>query len=186
MNKVLFGFSDLYIGEYTVSDQGVVTLGTPFHQAGAVGWSPEASSDQNVFRADNSNYYTSYGVGTREGDLEVAMFDDKVKTDYMGYVVLDDGGLAEVKNPKKKKIYMMFEVQGDEAARRAIYYNGTFGDISRSYSTTDETIEPQTETVPVSFTGDNATGITCVTYEKGDAGYDTLFSNPPVPTLPSE
>ena len=185
-NKVLFGFSDLYIGTYMVDQYGAVAMGTPYHQAGAVGFSPEASDDENNFRADNTNYYTSYGTGGRSGDLEVAMFDDKVKTDFLGYVELDDGGLAEIKNAQKPNIYLMFEIQGDEAARRTIFYNGTMGNISRSYNTTDEAIEPVTETIPVSFVGDNATGITVVTYEKDDAGYATLFTNPPAPALPSE
>ena len=30
-NKVLFGFSDLYIGTYTVGAGGTVTMGTPYH-----------------------------------------------------------------------------------------------------------------------------------------------------------
>ena len=48
-NKVLFGFSDLYIGTYTVSG-GTVTMGTPYHQAGAVGFSPEAQSTRTTSR----------------------------------------------------------------------------------------------------------------------------------------
>ena len=184
-NKVLFGFSDLYIGTYTVGSGGAVTMGSPYHQKGAVGFSPEPSNDENNFRADNINYYTSYGTGARSGDLEVAMFDKQVKTDYMGYVELDDGGLAEIKNAAKTNIYIMFEVQGDEAARRIIFYNGKMGPITRNYNTTDETIEPVTETVPVNFVGDNETGITMVTYEQGDSGYESLFTNPPAPELPS-
>lgn len=183
-NKVLFGFSDLYVGTYSVSN-GVVTMGSPYHQAGAVGFSPEASDDQSVFYADNTAYYTVYGNGSYEGDLEVAMFDDQFKTDFLGYVVLDDGGLAQVKNATKPNIYMMFEIQGDDAARRVIFYNGSLGNISRSYNTTEDTVEPVTETISVSFTGDNDTGITMVTYEEGDTGYSTLFTNPPAPALPA-
>lgn len=183
-NKVLFGFSDLYIGTYEVSSGGVVTLGTPYHQAGAVGYSPEASDDQNIFYADNVAYYTSYGNGSYEGDLEVAMFDDAFKTQFLGYVTLTDGGLAEVKNATKPSVYIAFEVQGDDAARRVIFYNGSLGAITREYATTEETAEPTTESIPVSFVGDNGTGIVMVTYEEGDTGYDTLFTNPPVPTLP--
>lgn len=183
-NKVLFGFSDLYVGTYTVGEGGTVTLGKPYHQAGAVGYSPEASDDQTVFYADNVAYYTSYGNGSYEGDLEVAMFDDKFKKDFLGYVELADGGLAEVKNASKPSIYAAFEIQGDESARRVIFYNGTLGSIGREYATTEETAEPTTETCPVSFVGDNATGIVMVTYEEGDAGYATLFTNPPVPALP--
>lgn len=183
-NKVLFGFSDLYIGTYTVGAGGTVTMGTPYHQAGAVGYSPEASDDQSIFYADNSAYYTVYGNGSYEGDLEVAMFDDKFKEDFLGYVVLADGGLAEVKNATKPNVYIAFEIQGDESARRVIFYNGTLGSITREYATTEETVEPTTETIPVSFVGDNETGIVMVTYEEGDTGYATLFTNPPAPDLP--
>lgn len=182
-NKVLFGFSDLYVGTYTVGAGGTVTMGTPYHQAGAVGFSPEASDDESVFYADNTAYYTVFGNGSYEGDLEVAMFDDAFKTDFLGYVTLTDGGLAEVKNPSKPQIYMAFEIQGDDAARRVIFYNGSLGAITREYSTTEEAVEPVTETIPVSFVGDNETGIVMVTYEEGDAGYATLFTNPPAPTL---
>lgn len=182
-NKVLFGFSDLYIGTYT-DNNGTVTLGTPYHQAGAVGFSPEPNGDQSDFYADNIAYYTSFGAGSREGDLEVAMFDDAFKTEFLGYVTLDDGGLAEVKNPVKPNIYIAFEIQGDVSARRVIFYNGTLGNITRSYSTVEDSVEPVTETVPVTFVGDNSTGITYVTYEVGDAGYADLFTNPPVPDLP--
>lgn len=183
-NKVLFGFSDLYIGTYTVGAGGTVTMGTPYHQAGAVGYSPEASDDQSIFYADNSAYYTVYGNGSYEGDLEVAMFDDQFKVDFLGYVTLADGGLAEVKNATKPNVYIAFEIQGDVSARRVIFYNGTLGSITREYATTEESVEPTTETIPVSFVGDNETGIVMVTYEEGDAGYATLFTNPPAPDLP--
>lgn len=185
-NKVLFGFSDLYVGTYAVGAGGTVTMGTPYHQAGAIGFSPEASDDSSTFYADNTAYYTMMGNGSYEGDLEVAMFDDEFKKQFLGYVELDDGGLAQVKNAVKPNIYLMFEVQGDEAARRVIFYNGTLGNVSRGYTTTEETAEPVTETCPVSLVGDNATGITMVTYEKGDAGWATLFTNPPAPALPDE
>lgn len=183
-NKVLMGFSDLYVGTFTVADDNTVTMGSPYHQAGAVGFAPTPSDDQNVFYADNMAYYTTMGNGTYEGDLTVAMFDDAFKKNFLGFVELDDGGLAEVKNPVKPQVYIMFEVQGDEAARRVILYNGKLGGITREFATIEETAEPTTESVPATFVGDNATGIVMATYEKGDAGYDTLFTNPPAPALP--
>ena len=185
-NKVLFGLSNVDIGTYSVANDGTVTLGTPYHQAGAVSFSPEENADVNIFYADNTAYYTSYGAGTIEGDLEVAMFDDKFKTDFLGYITLDDGGLAQVKNATKPDIYMMFQVEGDAEGRRVIMYNGSLGAISREYSTTEDSIEPVTETISVNFAGDNGTGITIVTYKESDAGYATLFTNPPTPALPSE
>lgn len=184
-NKVLMGFSDLYVGTYTVTN-GTVTLGNPYHQAGAVGFAPEPQGDENTFYADNVGYYTSYSGGTRQGDLEVAMFDDAFKTQFLGYRETADGGLAEIKNATKPSIYAMWEVQGDAEARRVIMYNGTLGDINREYSTLEDTKEPVTETLPATFVGDNATGITIAQYKPGDAGYDTLFTSPPVPQLAQE
>lgn len=183
-NKVYFGFSDLYIGTYTVGSGGTVTMGTPYHQKGAVGYSPEQSSDRNDFWADNVVYWSGYSGGTYEGDLEVAKFDDAFLTQFLGYVTLDDGGLAQIKNAVKPNIYMAFEIQGDVQKRRVLFYNGTLGSITREYSTIEEAPEPVTETISITFTGDNATGITKVTYNEGDSGYSTLFTNPPAPTLP--
>lgn len=183
-NKVLMGFSDLYIGTYTVGSGGTVTMGTPYHQAGAVGFSPSESSDRSDFYADNIAYYSTFAAGIIEGDLTVAMFDDAFKTQFLGYVTLADGGLAQVKNPTKPNIYMAFAVQGDVEERRVIFYNGTLGEITREYATIEDTVTPQTESIPVSFAGDNETGIKMVTYKPGDTGYATLFTNPPAPDLP--
>lgn len=184
-NKVLFGFSDLYIGTYE-ENNGVVTLGTPYHQKGAVGFSPEDSAEKSDFYADNVTYYTTYASGTYEGDITVAMFDDEFKTQFLGYVKLDDGGLAQVKNAIKPNVYIMFEVQGDVEARRVIMYNGSLGSITREYSTLEDTKTPVTETIATTFNGDAGTGLTMVTYNPDDTGYATLFTNPPVPTLPTE
>lgn len=185
INKVLFGFKDFYIGTYTVDPvTGTVTLGTPYLQKGAVGFSPEDSSDQSTFWADDIPYYVTYSEAATEGDLTVAKFDDAFKEQFLGYVKLADGGLAQVKGATKPSVYLMFSVSGDQQGRKVIFYNGTLGAISREYSTIEETPEPVTESIPTSFVGDNATGIRKVTYNPGDAGYDTLFTNPPVPALP--
>ena len=59
-NKVEFGLSNLYVGTYTVAAGGTVTLGTPYHQAGAVSLSLDAESDSNDFYADNVKYWSGY------------------------------------------------------------------------------------------------------------------------------
>ena len=43
-NKVEFGISNLYVGTYSVNTQGAVTMGTPYHQAGAISFSPEENA----------------------------------------------------------------------------------------------------------------------------------------------
>lgn len=185
-NKVLFGMSELYVGIMTRNAQGVVTMGTPYKQAGAVGYSPEGSGENYIFYADNKAYYSSYTTGAYEGDLVVARFDDEFRKQFLGYIQLDDGGIAEVKGATKPEVYLMFEVQGDEAPERVIYYGGSLGNPTREYATIEDGVEVQTESLSTTFVGDATTGITKVNYKQGDAGYATLFTNPPAPQLPSE
>ena len=181
-NKVEFGISELHVGTYT-DNNGTVTLGTPYHQAGAVSFSPEEQNEQNVFYADNIAYWSGYSGGTIEGDLEVAMFDDDFKTQFLGYQALTDGGLALVKGATKPNVYVAFQVEGDAESRRVILYNCSLGGISREYNTIEENKEPTTETIPVTCTGDNASGVTMAVYKPADQGYRTLFTAPTAPVI---
>jgi hypothetical protein len=61
-------------------------------------------------------------------------------------------------------------------------YNCSLGGITREYSTIEESKEPATETIAVTVAGDNATGISMVSYNQSSTGYSTLFTNPPAPT----
>ena len=182
-NKVEFGISNLYVGTYSVGTTGTVTMGTPYHQAGAISFSPEEQSESNNFYADNVIYWSGYSGGTFEGDLEVAKFDDTFKTQFLGYIQkASDGGLAVVKNATKPKVYIAFQVEGDSESRRVIMYNCSLGGITREYATEEESIEPATETIAVTVAGDNKTGISMVSYNQATSGYSTLFTNPPAPT----
>ena len=181
-SKVEFGISNLHVGTYTEGTSGAITMGTPYHQKGAVSFSPEENSDNNIFYADNIAYWSSYSGGTFEADLEVAKFDDQFKKNFLGYLEKADGGLALIKNATKPKVYISFEVDGDDKKRRVIFYNCTLGGINREYSTVEENIEPTTETVQVQVNGNNTNGVSMVTYNEGTTGYSTLFTNPPAPT----
>lgn len=181
--KVQFGISNLHVGTYT-DNNGVVTLGTPYHQKGAVGFSPDTESNQNDFYADDIVYWSGYSGGKIEGDLECAMFDDEFKTQFLGYKELTSGGLAVVKNPTKPNVYLGFEVQTDEEHPiRVMFYNCTLGNISREYSTITENKEPQTASIPVTCVGDNTSGVTMAVFKHGDTGYDDLFTTPTAPVV---
>ena len=184
-NKVEFGISNLHVGTYTVNN-GTVTLGTPYHQKGAVSFSPEEQSENTNFYADDIIYWSGYSGGTFEGDLEVAKYDDKFKKDFLGYKKLTSGGLANVKDAVKPAVYIAFEVKGDAEKRRIIMYNCTLGAITREFSTIEENKEPATETLAVSVMGDNGSGVSMASFTPTDSGYSTLFSNPAAPVLASE
>ena len=182
-NKVEFGISNLHIGTYSVNAQNQVTLGTPYHQRGAVNFAPEAQSESNNFYADNIIYWSGYAGGSLEGDLEVAMFDDEFKEQFLGYRTLTNGALAMVKNPVKPDVYIAFQVEGDVESRRIILFNCSMGDITREYHTIEENKEPVTETIPVTCAGDSVSGVTMAVMKPGDTGYDTLFTAPTAPVI---
>lgn len=182
-NKVEFGISNLYVGTFSYSTAGTAVMGTPYHQAGAISFSPEEQAENSKFYADNVVYWSAYSGGTFEGDLEVAKFDDQFKTKFLGYISkASDGGLAVVKNATKPNVYIAFQVEGDAESRRIIMYNCSLGGITREYSTEEDTIEPATETIAVTVAGDNKTGISMVSYNQSSTGYSTLFTSPPAPT----
>ena len=184
-NKVMFGVSNLYVGLYEAASDGTVTLGSPVKVPGTVNITMEAESEENTFWADNVKYWTGYSDNGYTGEIENALFDDTFKTTFMNYIQLDDGGIAQIKGQKNQTVYFMFQADGDAENRRMIVYNVALGQINREYATTEDTIEPQTATLPFSVNGDNATGITKVSYAPADATYDTMFTTPPVPALPS-
>lgn len=186
-NKVEFGISNIYVGTYTVdATTGAVTLGTPYHQAGAVTLSLDPENESNDFYADNVKYWSGYTDNGFTGSLEVAKYDDEFKKQFLGYVELDDGGIAQQKTATKPNVYIAFQSEGDVHARRGILYNVSLGGVSREYATIEESKEPVTESMDITVTGDNATGLTMVGYTPDSDGYATLFTNPPTPQLPSE
>ena len=104
----------------------------------------------------------------------------------MGYKKTADGGLALVKGATKPNVYIAFQVEGDVESRRVIMYNCSLGAITREFATIEDTKEPATETLAITVTGDNTTGISMASYVPDDSGYDDLFDNPSAPDLASE
>ena len=182
-NKVRFGLSNLRIGTYTESN-GTVTLGSPVTQKGAVNLTLDPEAEENTFWADNVKYYVTNQDNGFSGSLEVAKFDDDIKTGFLGYVSLTGGGIAHIKGASKPKVYIMGQAEGDSKARRFIMYNVTLGQIQFEAATTEDAVEPATETIDINVTGDNKTGITMAEYLDGEGAYNTMFTTPPVPALP--
>lgn len=182
-NKVEFGISNLHFFTYTVGDNGSVVLGTPYHQAGAINFSPDQDSNENTLDADDMVYWSDYTEGPTSGSLEVALFDDAFKTQFLGYGAFNGGGIAQIKGAVKPACGIAFEVKGDKEKRKVIYYNCALGAIGQTYETIGNEKTPRTETLPFTCTGDNGTGIVRAIFKPGDTAYDTVFTAPPVPTL---
>ena len=186
-NTVTFGLENVHFCTYSFDSYGDVVLGTPVHQPGAVSLEVSPSEEDYNFYADNIAYFSQFIDNGFEGSLEVAKFDDTFKTNFLGYVALDNstGGIAQVKGAIRPKVAIIWEFKGDAQKRRCIAYNVALGAIQRTYSTLEDSVEVATETINVNCTGDNATGIVISTFTEDDAAYSTMFTAPPVPDLPS-
>lgn len=182
-NKVEFGISNLHIFTYEEDESGNVTLGTPYHQRGAINFSPDQDSNESTLDADDIVYWSDYTEGPVSGSLEVALFDDAFKTQFLGYRSFVGGGVTQVKGAVKPACGIAFEIKGDKEKRRIVYYNCSLGAIGQTYETIGNEKTPRTETLPFTCAGANATGVVRARFKPGDTAYDTVFSAPPVPAL---
>ena len=183
-NKVEYGLSEIHVGTYTVGLNGEVTMGPPYRMPGAVALNLDPETEENSFYAANVKYYSNYQDNGFTGSLEMARFPDKFKTQFLGYVELSDGGIAAIKGKEKPKVYIAFQGEGDAQQRRCILYNVSLGGIKVEKGTKETSTEPKTQSIDMTVTGDNATGIIMAEYTQDVSGYSTLFTNPPAPTLP--
>lgn len=156
-NKVKFGLKNVHYAlvTETVATNGTVTssYGDMKALAGAVSLSLSSSASKSVFRADNSDYYVSYGEGGYEGDLEVARVNEGFLKDVLGYQEDDDKILVESGSAFKTVNYfaLCFEFDGDQQATKHCLYKCSASRPNIASQTTGEngSTEPQTETVTI-------------------------------------
>ena len=154
-NKVKFGLKNVYYAMVTetVASDGTVSTsyGTVKALAGAVSLSMSSTASKSVFRADNEDYYVSYGEGGYEGDLEVARVNEDFLKDVLGYLEDDDKILVESSAAFKTVNYfaIMFEFDGDQRETKHCLYkcSASRPDIASATTGENGSIEPQTETL---------------------------------------
>ena len=153
-NKVKFGLSNVHYALVTESEsEGVVTseYGEVKSWPGAISLSLDSTAEKSVTRADDSDYFITFGQGGYEGDLECALIPDEVRTAVLGYKTDDNGILVEDSASFSNVTYiaMMFEFKGDKKATKHCLYKVSLSRPSIASQTTGENgaIEPQTETI---------------------------------------
>lgn len=156
-NKVKFGLKNVHYAMVTetVGTDGTVSssYGSLKALAGAVSMSLSSSASKSVFRADNSDYYVSYGEGGYDGSLEVARVNEDFMKDVLGYTEDDDKILVESGAAFKTVNYfaLVFEFDGDQRETRHCLYKCSASRPDIASQTTGEggTTEPQTETLNI-------------------------------------
>lgn len=148
-NKVKFGLSNCVMAVMTEGEGGTITYGTPIAVPGAVSLSLEAQGDTNDFFADNYIYYSSTANQGYEGDLEIAMIPDEIRTAIMGETVDSNGAYVETSNDQFKNFAFGFQIEGDAQARKFWYYNCSLTRPTNAGATIEESKEPQIDSLTI-------------------------------------
>lgn len=195
-NKVKYGLKNVHyalVTETVATDgSGAITstYGTLKALAGAVSLSLSNTADKSVFRADDSDYFVSYGQGGYEGDLEVARVNESFLKDVLGYQEDDDNILVEDASAFKTVNYfaLVFEFDGDQQETKHCLYKCSASRPNLASQTTGENgqIDPQTETVTITAVprADNDHYIHIQTQDTtSTAVVSAWYSAVPVPTF---
>ena len=152
-NKVKYHLKNVHAAKLTETvTEGVTSYSyaTPQAIPGAVSITLDAEGDSSPFYADGIVYFRSYANNGYSGDLEIALIPEWFRTEILKEVLDTNGILVEkADNAESVKFALLFEFDGDERAIRHVMYNCSASRPSIESSTKEETIEPGTETLPL-------------------------------------
>lgn len=139
-NRVSYGLNNVHYAVITRAADGTITYGTPKRLPGAVSLAITPTGDATNFYADNGIYFSINSNTGYEGTLSVAIITEDFKKEVLGEEVINNM-LVEKSNAKQNDFALLFEVDGDSAADKFVYYDVTAARPAINAATTAETIE---------------------------------------------
>ena len=184
-NKVKFNLKNVHYAKLTLDSNGIPSYATPVAVPGAVTLTMDAQGDITKFYADGVEYWTNAVNNGYEGSLELALVPDSFKKDILNEQLDSNGVLAEYAANDTNEFALLFEFDGDQKARRHVFYRCKATRPQVSGETDTETRTPQTETLNLTASripsGDNLVkASTCDT--TGTSTYNGWYSAVYVPS----
>lgn len=174
-NKVKFGLKNVHYAVIT-NNNGVISFGATAPIPGAVNLSLSPKGDKTEFYADDMAYFVTTANQGYEGNLEIALIPDEFRVDVLGDRIDANGALFEDSNAIPKNIALMYEFKGDKKGTRHVNYNVSVARPSIESSTKGASIEPITDTLEITASPAQDTGLVKGRLLEGQTGYDTFYS----------
>ena len=121
---------------------------------GAVNLTRERQGEENNFYADDQVYYITSTYQGFTGELEIAMATEEMEQKIWGDELDETTGImTENRNSKQVRGAFGYKIKGDQNDRYFWNYGVTLSRPNTEASTTQDTAEPQTDTMAISVTG---------------------------------
>lgn len=151
-NKVKFGLSNVKIAKITYGENNAVTYGTPFDLKGAVNLSLDGAGESADFYADNTKYFSDSTNQGYTGTLEVALINEKFRTDILGQFKDVNGALIENAGDVLADFALGCQFEGDSKGTRYWFYNCKVSRPSVNSQTIETSKTPVTDTLNITIT----------------------------------
>ena len=149
-DKVKFGVKNGYWAP--IEDEATNKFGTPVRMPGLVAISLDPQGESTPFYADSVVYFRTTSNNGYQGDIEVAYF----LPDFLKYAFQYSEGttskvLTENASKLSKPFALLFEEEGDVTGTKFAMYKCTATRPKRTFKTRENSINPTTQTMSVSF-----------------------------------
>ena len=145
--KVKFNLKNVYYAKYNKEEN---SYETPVPLPGAVSLTLDQQGELSYFYADGIKYYTSLTNNGYEGDLEMALIPDQFRKDILSEVEDKNKVLFEKSDVEPTVFALGFQVDGDECPTLFWFYSCTTTRAGVDAKTTEDTKEPDTDSVTIS------------------------------------
>jgi phi13 family phage major tail protein len=176
------GGTGVTVGPSTNGANGTVSWGAPTAVPGAVSFKPTAEGEESTFYADNGPYFVVTSNNGYKADLTMALVPTAILAEMLGWPIDDNGMLLEISNGPAKKFALLGQVEGDEKARRFVYYDCTASRPEKEEKTKEKSITPNPDVLKLNIVPIEIGDYDCVkgTLELSDtntAVYNAFFNS---------